>query len=81
MHLQQFFRARQRIAGVAEETRCMYSEPLSNMAGANVYLKLETEQPTGAFRSEEQRIKLKVCRQKKRGKGLRRFRQAIMVLL
>lgn len=33
------------------ETPCIYSEPLSQVAGCNIYLKLENLQPSGSFKS------------------------------
>lgn len=42
--------ARRRIAGVAARTPLIPSPALSRVAGAQVYLKLENLQPTGAFK-------------------------------
>ncbi|SDJ18213.1 pyridoxal-phosphate dependent enzyme [Salimicrobium halophilum] len=73
MHLQQFFRARKRIASIVEQTRCIYSEPLSKMAGANVYLKLETEQPTGAFKLRGAANKIRSLPEEEKKKGVATF--------
>ncbi|MHB1863416.1 MAG: threonine ammonia-lyase [Gemmatimonadaceae bacterium] len=43
-------RAAERIAGHARHTRLFRSEPLSRIAGGDVYLKLENEQVTGSFK-------------------------------
>lgn len=42
--------ARRRIAGLAVRTPLVHSVGLSDEAGVDVYLKLETTQPTGAFK-------------------------------
>lgn len=42
--------AAERLDGVAVRTTLLTSEPLSELAGVPVYLKLENEQPTGAFK-------------------------------
>ncbi len=42
--------ARRRIEGIAVRTPLVPSLPLSERAGTDVYLKLETTQPTGAFK-------------------------------
>lgn len=42
--------ARQRISGIAVRTPLVPSLPLSEAAGTDVYLKLETTQPTAAFK-------------------------------
>jgi threonine dehydratase len=46
----EIFRARQRIADIAVKTPLIRSERLSKLAGSDVLLKLETLQPTGAFK-------------------------------
>ncbi|MDX1664082.1 MAG: hydroxyectoine utilization dehydratase EutB [Candidatus Promineifilaceae bacterium] len=48
--LQDVYRARQRIAPLVRETPLLASSALSKQVGASVYLKLETLQPTGAFK-------------------------------
>src|SRR5882724_12438938 len=42
--------ARGRLAGVIAETPCPYSETLSAMTGARVFVKLENLQMTGSFK-------------------------------
>jgi threonine dehydratase len=46
----EIFQARRRIAGIAIETPLVLSQALSEIAGSDVLLKLETIQPTGAFK-------------------------------
>lgn len=48
--LQDIFRAKQTIASVARETPLIQSNSLTEQVGANVYLKLEILQQTGAFK-------------------------------
>ncbi len=47
---QDIFRARRRIAPLARQTPLLHSLPLSERSGGDIYLKLETLQPTGAFK-------------------------------
>src|SRR5713101_6864383 len=42
--------ARKRLAPYLRTTPLVYSVPLSRAAGRNVWLKLETQQPTGSFK-------------------------------
>ena len=42
--------ARQRLAPYLRTTPLVFSVPLSRLAGRNVWLKLETQQPTGSFK-------------------------------
>ena len=42
--------ARARLAGIIAETPCPYSETLSAMTGARVFVKLENLQMTGSFK-------------------------------
>jgi threonine dehydratase len=42
--------ARERLAGVIPETPCPYSETLSTLTGARVFVKLENLQMTGSFK-------------------------------
>ena len=42
--------ARARLAGVVHETPCAYSENLSELTGARVFVKLENLQMTGSFK-------------------------------
>ncbi|MEZ4556202.1 MAG: pyridoxal-phosphate dependent enzyme [Caldilineaceae bacterium] len=49
--LRDLYRARQRVAGVAVRTPLAPSAALSARTGRNVFLKLETQQVTGAFKS------------------------------
>lgn len=44
------WRAKERIAGIVSPTPLIYSEPLSERTKANIYLKLEQNHPTGAFK-------------------------------
>jgi threonine dehydratase len=48
--LADIFKARQRVAGIAVKTPLIRSEQLSQIDNADVLLKLETIQPTGAFK-------------------------------
>lgn len=48
--LQDIEQARQRITPFINHTPAVRSEPLSAATGAEVYLKLESEQPTGSFK-------------------------------
>ncbi|AIO37568.1 ectoine utilization protein EutB [Burkholderia cenocepacia] len=50
LSLSDVYRARRRIAGHASVTPLVASAALSERAGAPVYLKLETLQPTGSFK-------------------------------
>lgn len=50
INLQRIFAARQTIRNIALVTPLMRSVPLSTQLGASLYLKLETTQPTGAFK-------------------------------
>lgn len=50
LSLADVYRARQRLAGRAAHTPLVASPSLSAHAGAPVYLKLETVQPTGSFK-------------------------------
>lgn len=73
MQLQQFYRAKQRIDSLIEKTRCIYSDALSKKTGANVYLKLETEQPTGAFKLRGAANKIKGLTELEKAKGVAVF--------
>lgn len=48
--LRDIYRARSRIAGLVRRTPLVLSDALSRRVGSNVYLKLETQQVTGAFK-------------------------------
>jgi threonine dehydratase len=48
--LHHIYQAQQTIAAIARETPLVHSESLTAITGAQVYLKLETLQPTGAFK-------------------------------
>ncbi|WP_207884861.1 hydroxyectoine utilization dehydratase EutB [Pseudomonas sp. 30_B] len=48
--LVELYRARQRIQGLVRETPLAHSPSLSNLLGAPVYLKLESQQITGSFK-------------------------------
>jgi threonine dehydratase len=72
LELADMLQARKRIAGIAAKTPLVPSEKLSKVAGCEVLLKLETIQPTGAFKirgaanaiaqlSPEQREKGVIC--------------------
>lgn len=50
IRLQDIYRARKRIHGVARKTPLVHSVPLSDRTGTEVYLKLENLQETGAFK-------------------------------
>ena len=42
--------ARARLRGVIHETPCAYSQSLSDLTGARVFVKLENLQMTGSFK-------------------------------
>ncbi|MHB9799568.1 hydroxyectoine utilization dehydratase EutB [Pseudomonas sp. MT3] len=48
--LVELYRARQRIQGLVRQTPLAHSPSLSNLLGAPVYLKLESQQITGSFK-------------------------------
>jgi threonine dehydratase len=48
--LQDVYMARQRISAVTQKSPLLPSNPLSAVTGAQVYLKIETFQPTGSFK-------------------------------
>ncbi len=62
-------RAADLIAGDVVRTPTIRSGPLSDLFGANVYLKLETLQRTGSFKDRGALVKLKSlsAAEKKRG--------------
>src|SRR5712692_5045128 len=50
MTLDPILEARRRLASHLRSTPLVFSTPLSRFAGRNVWLKLETQQPTGSFK-------------------------------
>jgi threonine dehydratase len=68
--LAEIFKARQRIAGIAVETPFIRSGHLSQIAGSDVLLKLETVQPTGAFKIRGAANALAQLSTRAQGKGV-----------
>ncbi|MFQ3545959.1 hydroxyectoine utilization dehydratase EutB [Halobacillus rhizosphaerae] len=67
------WKAKWRIKSVAEITPLLYSEPLSRQLGANIYLKLESNQPTGAFKLRGAANKILSLSQEELRKGVAAF--------
>ncbi|SEA20721.1 threonine dehydratase [Thalassobacillus cyri] len=67
------WRAKKRITSVVEKTPLLYSQPLSDKAGTNVYLKLENMQPTGAFKLRGAANKMLSLSEEARKKGVATF--------
>ncbi len=67
------WKAKWRIKSVAEITPLLYSEPLSRHLGANIYLKLESNQPTGAFKLRGAANKILSLSQEEQRKGVAAF--------
>lgn len=62
--------ARRRIEGVAVRTPLMPSVPLSDRTGTEVYLKLETTQPSGAFKLRGAASKILSLSEERRSLGV-----------
>ncbi|WP_028784817.1 hydroxyectoine utilization dehydratase EutB [Thalassobacillus devorans] len=67
------WKAKKRISGIIEKTPLLYSQPLSDRAGANVYLKLENMQPTGAFKLRGAANKILSLTEEEKKKGVATF--------
>jgi threonine dehydratase len=70
LELADVLQARKRIAGIAALTPLVPSEKLSNFAGCEVLLKLETVQPTGAFKIRGAANAIAQLSPEQRGKGV-----------
>ncbi|UOR10921.1 pyridoxal-phosphate dependent enzyme [Halobacillus amylolyticus] len=73
LSLRSIWKAKQRIIGIAAQTRLIYSEALSKNTGDHVYLKLENEQPTGAFKLRGAANKILSLSLKEQQKGVATF--------
>jgi len=62
--------ARARLAGVIHETPCAYSQSLSEMTGARVFVKLENLQMTGSFKERGAANVLLQLAPEERGRGV-----------
>ena len=62
-------RARDLIAGTIPETQCILSTRLSRVASADLFLKLENKQETGAFKERGALVKLLSLSPKERARG------------
>jgi len=62
--------ARARLAGTVHETPCPYSETLSALTGARVFLKLENLQMTGSFKERGAANLLRQLSPDERGRGV-----------
>lgn len=63
-------RAQQTLAGKVNVTPMIYSQALSNMSGAEVYLKLENLQITGSFKSRGALVRLANLSETESAKGV-----------
>lgn len=68
--LRDIYRARRRIAGIARRTRLLASPALSEHLGTDVYIKDETQQPTGAFKVRGAASKLLALGEEVRARGV-----------
>ncbi len=62
--------ARRRVSGIAVRTPLVPSGPLSDAVGLEVFLKLETTQPTGAFKVRGAASKILALSDEERGRGV-----------
>ncbi|HVG04777.1 MAG TPA: pyridoxal-phosphate dependent enzyme, partial [Burkholderiaceae bacterium] len=62
--------AQARIAGHVETTPCLHSQTLSQITGAEVYLKFENLQFTSSFKERGALNKLTLLSQQQRDKGV-----------
>lgn len=62
--------ARRRVAGVAVVSPLVLSVPLSTIAGVDVYLKLETVQPTGSFKVRGAASRIMALTEPERARGV-----------
>lgn len=67
------WRAKKRIAGIINQTPLIYSEPLSKRTEANIYLKLEQNHPTGAFKLRGAANKILSLEEEAQQKGVTTF--------
>ncbi|WP_181347507.1 pyridoxal-phosphate dependent enzyme [Thalassobacillus sp. CUG 92003] len=67
------WRAKKRTEGIVSKTPLVYSEPLSDLSKANVYLKLENTQPTGAFKLRGAANKILSLTEQEKAKGVATF--------
>jgi len=68
--LKEFYAARRRIQGYVRRTPLDYSPDLSEITGAEVYLKLENQQITGSFKIRGATNKLLLFSDEERAKGV-----------
>lgn len=69
----EIWKARQRIAGLAEKTTLVMNAALSELFGAEIYLKLEYLQPTGAFKLRGAANKILSLNEEERQRGVATF--------
>ncbi len=70
VQLSRIFAARQQLVGRALRTQLQHSPSLSERAGAPVHLKLETQQPTGAFKQRGATTGLLAMSDEQRARGV-----------
>ena len=68
--LQEVQQAAQALQGKIENTPCLHSRTLSQMAGCETYLKFENLQFTGSFKERGARFKLESLTPSERGRGV-----------
>ncbi|MDC3415064.1 threonine/serine dehydratase [Terrihalobacillus insolitus] len=71
--LRDIWKARKRIGSIAKRTPLTFSQPLSSITGASVYLKLENMQDTGAFKIRGAANKILSLSKEQREKGVATF--------
>lgn len=67
------WKAKKRIADIVSQTPMIYSEPLSDRTEANIYLKLEQNHPTGAFKLRGAANKILSLEEEAQQKGVTTF--------
>ena len=50
MHLKEILQAQETLSSHLKKTPLVYSHPLSELLGREIYLKLETQNPTNSFK-------------------------------
>ncbi|UOQ45096.1 hydroxyectoine utilization dehydratase EutB [Halobacillus salinarum] len=67
------WKAKKRISSLASYTPLLYSEPLSRQLESHIYLKLENDQPTGAFKLRGAANKILSLSDKEKKQGIATF--------
>ncbi|CDQ18612.1 threonine/serine dehydratase [Halobacillus karajensis] len=73
LSFREVWKARKRIEPFIQPTPLLYSEALSEQTGANVYLKLEHDHPTGSFKLRGAANKILSLKEEDRQKGVTTF--------